>query len=1051
FFDVANSCASPALTVTITSSTTPSAGTTTNASACSVLANGGTNVDLDDQLTGADTGTWSIITDPSGGSATIGAGNVVDFEGLPSGNYRFRYSTTGATAPCANTSSTLTITITDCEIPCDAGDFAPTLDSSLATSFCDEINVNLNNYILSSTPAGTVLTWSTNEDPLQTSAHRSNNVSSPGTYYGFYFDDADGENNVDCASPTLEITLVLNDTPTINSTTGNTRCGEGSVVLSATASVGATLNWYDTATSNTIIGTGSSFTTPIISASRSFYVGAIANGCPTERIEVTATVNIEPSSGVPTNTIACNEAAEGDTTILDLDTTLTGADAGNWTITTDPSGGALIIGGGNVIDFFGLPEGDYIFSYTTVGASAPCTDQTTEVTVTVIDCILDTDGDGLDDDVEIDLGTDPENPDTDGDGIDDGSEVTDGTDPLDDCDSVGGSPLPESDCDNDGLTNVEEESLGTDPNNSDTDGDTILDGQEVADGTDPLNDCDSIGGTPLLNGDCDGDGLSNDEENGFGTDPFLADTDGDGIEDGQEVSDGTDPLNDCDSIGGAPLIEGDCDGDGLTNGEEADLGTDITNPDTDGDSILDGQEVVDGTNPLDDCDSVGGTPLANGDCDGDGLTNSEEGSFGTDPFNADTDGDGIQDGQEITDGTDPLDDCDSIGGTPLLDGDCDNDGLTNGEEADLGTDPNNPDTDGDTITDGQEVIDGTDPLDDCDSIGGIPPLNGDCDGDGLTNSEEEALGTDPNNPDTDGDTISDGQEVIDGTDPLDDCDSIGGIPLPDGDCDEDGLSNGEEANLGTDPNNPDTDGDGITDGDEVLGGSDPLDACDPNLTLDCNPEPIDLLIEKSVDISRPLVNSNITFTITVTNLTMDRVLDVTINDLIDGQSGFEYISNTTSKGVYDEITGDWIIAELTGEEIATLDIVVTVRTADRLQNTAVLISSFPADFNETNNSDTVDITANESPCQDCGTICNLFSPNGDGLNDVLILNCSNSYPNNSLQIYDRYGNSVYERNAYDNTWDGTGDNGNLPKGTYYYILDLGDGSEVVKGWIQIVR
>ncbi|MEP2279600.1 Ig-like domain-containing protein, partial [Maribacter sp.] len=186
----------------------------------------------------------------------------------------------------------------------------------------------------------------------------------------------------------------------------------------------------------------------------------------------------------------------------------------------------------------------------------------------------------------------------------------------------------------------------------------------------------------------------------------------------------------------------DLDNDGLTNDEEIALGTDPNNPDSDGDSIDDGQEIDNATNPLDDCDSLGGTPLATSDCDTDGLTTDEEAALGTDPDNSDTD----------------------------------NDGLTDSEEVELGTDPLNADTDGDTITDGEELIDDTNPLDDCDSINGTPSETSDCDNDGLSADEENTLGTDPENQDTDGDGIADGQEVSDNTNPLDGCSSIGGTP-----------------------------------------------------------------------------------------------------------------------------------------------------------------------------------------------------------------------------------------------------------------------------------
>ncbi len=214
------------------------------------------------------------------------------------------------------------------------------------------------------------------------------------------------------------------------------------------------------------------------------------------------------------------------------------------------------------------------------------------------------------------------------------------------------------DCDNDGLSNAEEITIGTNPNNQDSDGDGVLDGKEVSDNTDPTNNCDLVIASQSVapdavweNGDCDGDTITN----------------------AQELVDGTAPFDDCDAINGIPLGTSDCDDDGLTNEEEEVLGTDPNDPDSDKDGIEDGQEVTDNTSPLDDCDSNGGTPLGSSDCDNDGLTNDEEafivyklGESGVtvDPNNPDSDGDGILDGQEVADGTNPTNPCDSIGGTP---------------------------------------------------------------------------------------------------------------------------------------------------------------------------------------------------------------------------------------------------------------------------------------------------------------------------------------------------------------------------------------------------
>ncbi len=86
-----------------------------------------------------------------------------------------------------------------------------------------------------------------------------------------------------------------------------------------------------------------------------------------------------------------------------------------------------------------------------------------------------------------------------------------------------------------------------------------------------------------------------------------------------------------------------------------------------------------------------------------------------------------------------------------------------------------------------------------------------------------------------------------------------------------------------------------------------------------------------------------------------------------------------------------------------------------------------------------------------------FSPNGDGINDSFVIKNIQLYPNNHLLIFNRWGNKLYEGKPYMNNWDGRNYEGgnlgtdNLPVGTYFYILDLGDGSKVRKGYIYLAR
>ncbi|MBK7666383.1 MAG: tandem-95 repeat protein [Sphingobacteriaceae bacterium] len=86
-----------------------------------------------------------------------------------------------------------------------------------------------------------------------------------------------------------------------------------------------------------------------------------------------------------------------------------------------------------------------------------------------------------------------------------------------------------------------------------------------------------------------------------------------------------------------------------------------------------------------------------------------------------------------------------------------------------------------------------------------------------------------------------------------------------------------------------------------------------------------------------------------------------------------------------------------------------------------------------------------------------FSPNGDGTNDLFVIKGIGAYPNNKLNILNRWGNVIYKMDGYDNTWNGKSSEGvkfgsdDLPEGTYFYILDLGNGDKPYKGFIYLNR
>lgn len=197
----------------------------------------------------------------------------------------------------------------------------------------------------------------------------------------------------------------------------------------------------------------------------------------------------------------------------------------------------------------------------------------------------DPDGDGLSNYLERLLGTNPNVADTDGDGLRDGDE----------------------DANRNGVVDANE----TSPLLADTDGGGVNDGQERRFGTDPLDPSDDGNAR-----DTDGDGVPDVVEIAIGTNPNAADTDGDGVPDGEEVGPTPTTPRDTDGDGTPDVLDPDDDGDGIpTRDERADAAAAGVSDDVDGDgqkNWLDTDADGDGRSDRDE---------GRGDADGDGVPN----------------------------------------------------------------------------------------------------------------------------------------------------------------------------------------------------------------------------------------------------------------------------------------------------------------------------------------------------------------------------------------------------------------------------------------------
>lgn len=229
-----------------------------------------------------------------------------------------------------------------------------------------------------------------------------------------------------------------------------------------------------------------------------------------------------------------------------------------------------------------------------------------------------------------------------------------------------------------------------------------------------------------------------------------------------------------------------------------------------------------------------------------------------------------------------------------------------------------------------------------------------------------------------------------------------------------------------------------------------IDTSQTNATLTVldDDSDVDIEIVKTVFPQEASIGDQVIFQITATNLGTTEATNIKVLDVFP--SGLNFISATTTIGVFNETTFEWDIDSLSNTQSETLTIVTQITSSTTIINLAQLVFVNEPDRDNTNNSNQAEIEIDS-----CLFITNGISPNNDGFNDMLHIECIEDFPGNTIKIYNRYGLQIYENTNYQNDWGGLPNMGFpktselLPVGTYYYILDLNTGDEPITDWLYL--
>ena len=334
-----NNCTSARIPVAATITEIPAIASTTPASRC-----GNGTVTL--QAT-ASSGTISWFATATGGTALATGTSFT----TPSLSANTTYYVETSNGSCTSARSAVVATV----------NAVPLLTGTTPASRCGTGSVTL----LATANSGTI-SWYANATGGTALANGGTFVTpSLSATTTYYVEAANGT----CSTARTAVVATINPNATVTSTTPASRCGNGTVNLQATASSG-TISWFATATGGTALATGTSFTTPSLSANTTYYVETSNGSCTSARSAVVATVNAVP---LLTGTTPASRCGTGSVTLLAT------ANSGTISWYANATGGTALANGGTFV----TPSLSATSTYYVEAANGTCSTARTAVLATI--------------------------------------------------------------------------------------------------------------------------------------------------------------------------------------------------------------------------------------------------------------------------------------------------------------------------------------------------------------------------------------------------------------------------------------------------------------------------------------------------------------------------------------------------------------------------------------------------------------------------------------------------------------------------------------------